>query len=195
MITICGDTNNAWAWLLWGLLASVGVACGWLLYRRRKARYRADAERTLSWAWGVAALMIALWPPLARWAHYDFRGHMLQHLLIGMVAPLGLVGAAPLTQLLRTRAARRLMQTLRSPGVSVLSYPATARLLNTGSLYLLYLTPFYAYTLTHPGLHALVHLHFLVAGCLFVCYGGDAAEVLLAVVLFRQWYRYAPKRW
>ncbi len=34
-------------------------------------------------------------PPIAPFAHTDFRGHMAQHMLIGMYAPLALVLGAP----------------------------------------------------------------------------------------------------
>ena len=119
----------------------------------------------------MGLLILALWPPLAFWMHYDIRGHMVQHLLIGMAAPLGLVLAAPVTLVLRTlpaRVARRIMRILRSPGARGVSHPIIAAVLNIGGMYLLYLTPLYAYTLTHPYLHPLMHLHFLAAGCLFV---------------------------
>lgn len=50
---------------------------------------------------------MALLPPLAPFVHGDFRGHMAQHLLIGMYAPLALVLGAPVTLLLRALPAHR----------------------------------------------------------------------------------------
>ena len=95
---------------------------------------------------------------------------MIQHLLIGMLAPLGLVLAAPLTLLLRTLSvtrARAVTAVLRSSAFHWLSHPGTALLLNIGGMYIIYLTPLYNLTLTNPSLHYLVHFHFLAAGYLF----------------------------
>lgn len=119
---------------------------------------------------GAVVLGVAFSPPLAAWAHADLRGHMVQHLLVGMLAPLGIVLAAPVTLLLRTLtvpAARRLTALLRSRAVQVLSHPVTALALHTGGLYVLYLTPLYAAVQRAPLLHALLHVHFLAAGVLF----------------------------
>ncbi|GAA3946354.1 cytochrome c oxidase assembly protein [Allohahella marinimesophila] len=126
--------------------------------------------RVLSLLFGLTMLAIALAPPLAQFAHNDFRGHMLQHLLLGMLAPLGLVFAAPVTLLLGALSASRarsIVIVLQSRPVHFVSHPVTALLLNVGGMYLLYLTPLYAATLDNHWLHALVHIHFILAGCLF----------------------------
>ena len=171
MITLCGGKETVLsAWL--PLLCLVGM---WVVYvRLAQQQCRADRHwpiaRTLAWTVGLGVLLIALWPPFAFRMHYDLRGHMVQHLLIGMVAPLGLILAAPVTLLLRTlptRLARRVMRGLRSPTAQGLTHPVTAAVLNVGGMYLLYLTPLYAYSLTHDFVHLWLHVHFLVIGCLF----------------------------
>ena len=126
--------------------------------------------RSLSFLCGIALLALALAPPIAHWAHHDLRGHMIQHLLLGMLAPLALVLGAPGTLLLRSlphRAARGLVGFLALRPVHMLIHPLSALLFNIGGMYLLYLTPLYAASLHSPALHALVHLHFLIAGYLF----------------------------
>ncbi|MFB4317683.1 cytochrome c oxidase assembly protein [Actinomadura sp. 21ATH] len=126
--------------------------------------------RTASFLTGCALLAAALLPPVAPFAHHDFRGHMLQHLLIGMYAPLALVLGAPVTVLLRAlpaARARRLTAVLRSRPAALLAHPVTALVLTTGGLGVLYFTPLYDATAAHPGLHWLVHAHFLASGCLF----------------------------
>jgi len=126
--------------------------------------------RTSSFVAGIGLLAVALLPSLMRFAHHDLRGHMIQHLLVGMFAPIGLVLAAPLTLLLRTlpvRHARRVTAALRSKPLHWLSHPGTTLLLNMGGMYLLYLTPLYTLMLNNSSIHLLVHLHFLAAGCLF----------------------------
>ncbi len=116
--------------------------------------------RGAAFAAGCTALLIGLALPVT-----TFAGHMTQHVLIGMVAPLGLVLGAPVTLLLRVLpvpAARRLTRLLRSSPARVLTHPVTALVLTTGSLAALYLTPLYAYA-GHP----LVHLHLVLSGFLF----------------------------
>ena len=50
----------------------------------------------------------------------------------------------------------------------VVAHPVTALLLSVGGFAALYLTPLYAGSARQPALHQLVHLHFLLAGYLFV---------------------------
>src|SRR5690606_29163078 len=68
------------------------VAGGYLLLSRRAGRRnpgrRWSRWRTASFLTGLALLAVALSPPVAPWAHDDFRGHMVQHMLVGMYAPL-----------------------------------------------------------------------------------------------------------
>ncbi len=120
--------------------------------------------RTLSWTAGVllVAAAVVLVPD-------GFAGHMAAHLLVGMVAPLLLVLAAPVTLALRTLdvvRARQLSRLLRSRPAQVLGHPVTAALLSVGSLVLLYRTPLLGRMLTDPAVHALVLVHVLASGCL-----------------------------
>lgn len=126
--------------------------------------------RTLSFSSGILLLLVALLPSVVAYAHHDMRGHMVQHLLLGMLAPLGLVFGAPVMLAMRSlpvRGARTLVTVLRSGAIGFLSHPVTAMFLNVGGMYLLYLTPLYAAMHESAALHALIHWHFLAAGCLF----------------------------
>jgi putative membrane protein len=142
--------------------------------------------RTILFLAGCGLLVYALTPGALPWPAADFRAHMLQHLIIGMVAPLGLVLGAPVTLLLGALprpAGRAVGRVLRSRAVHVLANPVVALTLNLGGLAALYLTPLYAATLHHGAVHGLVHMHFLLAGCLFawVIAGPDPAPVRPAV--------------
>jgi putative membrane protein len=111
---------------------------------------------------------------------HDFAGHMTQHVLVGMVAPIGLVLGAPGTLLLRflpTPQGRWLMRVLRSRPVRYLTHPGTVLLLAAGTPVLLYCTPLYSYGQSSPALHTLILTHFLISGCLFawVVAGPDPA--------------------
>ena len=95
---------------------------------------------------------------------------MLQHLLLGMFAPLALVMGAPVTLLLRSVPAchgRFIASILRRRPVIVLTHPAIAFLLDIGGMYVLYLTPLFAISMSNGPVHVLVHVHFVVSGYLF----------------------------
>ncbi|MFF1378931.1 cytochrome c oxidase assembly protein [Streptomyces sp. NPDC058308] len=169
---------------MWPALALLLVAAAYLLLAHR-ARRRNPVQgwspwRAVVFLTGLVLLAVALLPPLAPFAHDDFRGHMAQHMLIGMYAPLALVLGAPVTLLLRTLPAargRRLTTVLHSRPARLLARPDVALLLSTGSLVPLYFTPLYDATAGHPAGHWLLHAHFLLSGCLFahVIAGPDPA--------------------
>lgn len=122
--------------------------------------------RTAAWLLGCAVAAVALSPVLAG---HDPRAHMARHLLLGMVAPLGLVLAAPVTLLLRVTepaTGRRIGRVLRARPVHVLVHPATAALLAVGGLYAVLLTPLAEATGGQVPHNALL-LHYLAAGYLF----------------------------
>ena len=147
-------------------VAGVGLAYG----VAARADRRWPRARTLAFGVGALVLGVALSPPVAMLAHHDLRVHMVQHVLVGMVAPLAIVLGAPVTLLLRTlsvASARRVTTFLRSGPVRVLSHPVVALVLNLGGMAALYLTPLFAASQTSPVLHALVHVHAFVAGAVF----------------------------
>ena len=167
--------------LLPWLALAARLAGYWTAARRLWRRQRRwSGWRCASFTAGVLLLGLGLAPPVAELAHHDFRGHMAQHLLLGMAAPLGLVFAAPVTLALRAlpvAAARRLAALPRAPLLRALAHPVTALVLNIGGMYLLYLTPLYLLSLTSASVHVLVHWHFIAAGCLYAwsIAGPDAA--------------------
>ncbi len=166
-----GSASMASYLVPWLLVAVLLGAYVFAVLQQQRAGKQWSRWRTASFILGCSLLVIAMAPGLAQYAHHDLRGHMVQHLLVGMLAPLGLVLAAPVTLALRTlpvSAARSITALLKSRPVHWLGHPVPALLLNIGGMYLLYLTPLYTLTLTNPFLHHLVHAHFLLAGCLFV---------------------------
>lgn len=134
---------------------------------RRRVGWR--WQRDLAFAAGLVCVLVALGSPLA--AEDDrFPVHVGQHLLLGMAAPLGFALAAPVSLLLRasTRRLRRAeTRVLRLPVARALGWAPVGAVLSVGLLWPLYLTGPYTAMLHHPVLHAAVHLHMLLAGCLF----------------------------
>ncbi|MYR44742.1 cytochrome c oxidase assembly protein [Streptomyces sp. SID5910] len=169
-----GDAVSGAATALLVLLPLLAVTAAYLLAVRRARRRNAaqgwSRARSASFLGGAALLAVALLPPLGPAAHTDFRGHMAQHMLIGMYAPLLLVLAAPVTLALRTLPpahARRVTGLLHSRPARLVTHPATALALSTGTLGVLYCTPLYGAAMGHPAGHWLMNAHFLVSGCLF----------------------------
>jgi putative membrane protein len=117
---------------------------------------------------GSACAAAAVLPPVA--SHDEAFGvHVVQHLLLGMAGPALLALSAPVTLALRTlpRAPRRLLlRVLHSAPAAVLSAPTSALALDLGGLYALYLTGLYHAAEQDSLLHAAVHLHMFLAGCL-----------------------------
>ena len=113
---------------------------------------------------------LGLSPIVMHLAHHDLRAHMIQHLMIGMYAPVALVFACPMTLLLKslpTQGGRRLVAFLGHPIVRLWSHPITSVIFNIGGMAALYLTGLYMAQLHSPALALLVHFHFIAAGCLF----------------------------
>ncbi|HEY0963595.1 MAG TPA: cytochrome c oxidase assembly protein [Pseudomonadales bacterium] len=158
-----------------GVAAIVLMLCLAVAYLRgvrhlRRAGRRWPRARTAAFLTGVGLLAIGASPPLMQAAMADFRLHMLQHLLAGMLAPLGLVLGAPVCLMLRRlpkKLVLRLSGLLHSAWIGFVAHPCIALLLNVGGLYLLYLTPLYDAMHASLVLHGLVHVHIVLAGCLF----------------------------
>ncbi|MGN6598699.1 MAG: cytochrome c oxidase assembly protein [Actinomycetes bacterium] len=137
-------------------------------YQRRRQR-RWGRRRTASWLSGAVLLALGLSPVMESLGSEPV-AHMVQHLLLGMFAPLTLVMGAPMTLLLATLdapAARRVAHLLATRPVRVLAHPLTAAVLSVGGMLVLYLTPLAAMTEGDDGLHRLVHAHVIASGCLF----------------------------
>ena len=164
-----GDTA-ADAWVLPILVSTLGMA----LYlagvgRLRRSGRTWSTSRITSFAVGLLLVAAAL-SPTADAAASDARGHMAQHLLLGMYAPLALALGAPMTLLLAAlprRSRRQVAAVLRTRPLHALTHVVTAAVLSVGGLYLLYLTPLYALTDRSELAHHLLHVHLLFTGYLF----------------------------
>jgi cytochrome c oxidase assembly factor CtaG len=96
--------------------------------------------------------------------------HMIQHMVLSMVGPIFLALGAPVTLALRTlhgRPRRVLLGVLHSRVVRVVTFPLVAFGIFIANPFVLYFTGLYRATLEHAWLHELVHVHFILTGCLF----------------------------
>ncbi|MFF0014264.1 cytochrome c oxidase assembly protein [Streptomyces sp. NPDC005374] len=150
--------------------AALLVTVGYLAAARRLRR-RGDAWspwRDVSFAVGGAGTAWAT--PGGLWGG-PFTQHVVQHLVVGMAAPVLLVAARPLTLALRAlppgRIRRLLVSVAHSGPVGLLLCPPLTALLDAGGLWLLYRSELFAVTARHPLLHGVVQLHMSIAGLVF----------------------------
>lgn len=167
------DANFLLTDLLFGIAAllAIGFYTGAVLITNKRGRLRKwHLLRTISFVAGVLFASTAVVGPLARQSHTDFTAHMVGHLLLGMLAPLLIALAAPMTLVLRTLnvyTARKLSRLLQSSFVGFFIHPIVASLLNVGGLWLLYTTDLYGAMHSNLLLHIIVHTHVFLAGYLF----------------------------
>ena len=133
--------------------------------------------RTVAFALGISAVDYATSGGLGVYAKFSFEYHMIAHMVLGMIAPIGIVLGAPITLALRTLPQGRtddergvrgtLIALLHSKPAAVLTNPVVILALFDGSLFALYMTPLFGNMMpSHLG-HLAMTVHFLLAGTLF----------------------------
>lgn len=163
--------------LLWILviafLAFFYVAGVARLHRRGD---RWPLHRTILWLAGLALLFYVTNGGINVYEKYLFSVHMLGHMLLGMMIPVLLVPAAPITLALRTIVKRTdgsrgprewIMLFVHSRVSGILSNPIVAAVLFAGSLWAFYYTPLFSWATTDHIGHTWMIAHFLVTGYLF----------------------------
>jgi putative copper resistance protein D len=150
------------------------LAGGLYLYGVHRLHARGDhwpAGRTLLFLLpGLGSIALATLSGLAAYDETLLSVHMIQHMVLGMIAPIFLALGAPVTLALRTlpvRLRRRLVALLHSRVARVLAFPLVAYAIFVATPFVLYFTDLYRLTLEHQWLHQLVHVHFVLVGCLF----------------------------
>ena len=120
------------------------------------------ATRTAAFLCGCAVLVVA-----GAWSTSSFTGHMVEHVALGMAAPLLLVLGAPVTLALQASDGGWLRRALGRRVVRALTNPAVAWMVFGVTLVALVFSPLLEWSVQHEPVHALVHVHFLLAGSLF----------------------------
>ncbi len=135
-----------------------------LAYGMRARTLRRRGTPTPRWrvalfATGVALLLLAYTSPVAAIGEQElFSAHMLQHVVIGDLAPLCLLGGLS-GPMLRPLLALRPVERLR-----VLANPAIALPLWAVNLYVWHVPFLYEAAVEHSAVHALEHVSFFAAG-------------------------------
>jgi cytochrome c oxidase assembly factor CtaG len=168
-----GRAFTAWSFEPLALLALALVGglyvAGVLRLRERGVRW--PVGRSVAFlGLGLGTILVATCSALGRYDTTLLSVHMVQHMLLSMVAPVFLALGAPVTLALRalpTGGRRRLVAVLHSRVARVLSFPLVAGVLFVATPFALYFSGWYLATLEHPWLHDLTHLHFVLVGCLW----------------------------
>jgi cytochrome c oxidase assembly factor CtaG len=166
------QVTHAHPHLHWTLAPAILIPIGayaWFWIRRYREVRRtsgprgASARHLAAFIASILVLLAALVSPLDRLGEdYLFSAHMVQHLLLGDIAPLLMLLA--LSRVIMRPLTRRLQSIERALGP--LAHPATALILWLGLVYLWHLPALYDSALQHPAVHALQHVSFFTAGTL-----------------------------
>lgn len=165
---------TSWTHIEWVPLVGVLAMASWYLLAVRALHSRGDAwpvGRTIAYVGGgLGTLVLATQGPLAEYDTTLLSVHMVQHMLISMVAPIFLALGAPITLALRTfipSLRKVLLAILHSTYARIISFPIVAGAIAIANPWSLYFTPLYELTLRNGLLHNLNHAHFLIVGCVW----------------------------
>lgn len=151
------------------VLVPLALYAALYFWRFRLARQEEGGKGASGWqlaAFGGALvlLLVALVSPLDGLGDdYLFSAHMVQHLLIGDLAPLLVL--LSLSRVMLRPATRRLLAVERALGR--FAHPLTGLLLWVGLIWLWHIPAFYDAALEHPALHVFEHMCFFTAGICF----------------------------
>ena len=133
--------------------------------------------RTIAFALGISMVDFATSGGLGVYSHFAFSNHMMAHMFLGMIAPIGIVLGAPITLALRTLPQARnkdergvrgsFIALLHSKPALVMTNPVVALAIFDGSLFTLYFTPLFGNLMQGHSGHFFMSTHFLLAGILF----------------------------
>jgi cytochrome c oxidase assembly factor CtaG len=146
--------------LNWEFEPSVVIGCILLLAAYFVAtRFKLNIK-ALSYTLGVLSIFIALTSPIDLLAdHYLFSVHMLQHMMIGIIAPPLMLAGLP---------GSFVQSWLRFPLINkaerFLGYPPIALVAGIGTIWFWHLPYFYDLALRNESIHTFEHMMFIVTG-------------------------------
>jgi cytochrome c oxidase assembly factor CtaG/putative copper export protein len=162
-------------WLLFCAFAVFFYLAG--VWRLKKRGDSWPVLRTVLWVAGMALLFYITNGGVNLYEKYLFSAHMLAHMTLGMMVPVLLVPAAPITLALRairkrddgSRGVREwLMIATHSKYFGFLSNPIVSAVLFVASLWIFYYSPLFRWATTDHIGHQWMIIHFLLTGYLFV---------------------------
>ena len=164
------EWSSDW-WVALGIaVPGVLYVAGLLTLRKRGDRW--PVGRSVAFlGGGLGSALVATMTGLGAYDTVLLSVHVVQHMILTMVAPLFLALGAPVTLALRTlpaRPRRWLLWLLHTPLARALTFPPLAFTLFVVTPFVLYYSPLYEITLRSALWHGLLHVHFLAVGSLLM---------------------------
>lgn len=164
--------------LIWGLFAVFTTV--FYLWGVAKLRRRGDSwpvHRSILWVGAMAVLVYTTSGGVAVYGEILFSAHMIAHMMLTMLIPVGIVLAAPVTLVARAIAVRHdgsrgmrewFLGIIHSKWIGFVGHPLVSTVIFALSLMVFYYSPLLSWaSTTHLG-HEWMILHFLLSGYLFV---------------------------
>ena len=167
---------TAWQWRFWpadvalAVIVAAGTAYVWGVRRLAARGRRWPAWRAVSFGAGLLVMVVAVASGVASYDTSVFTVHVIQHLVLMMVAPPLLAMGAPVTLALQASSRpiqTRLLGILHSTPLAVLSTPLLAAGLYYSAMYVDLGSSFYRYSVVHPLVHDASHVVMFSLGYLF----------------------------
>jgi putative membrane protein len=152
------------------VLAAAAYAWAVRSVNRAHPANRQPAHRSWLFGSGLAVIAVALASPIEAYEGSLFSVHMVQHMLLELVAAPLLLAAGPITLALRAASPavrRRLLAILQSRAMHVASFPVIAWVAFAAVNWGWHFSVFYDQALENQLLHYLQHATFLAAALLF----------------------------
>jgi cytochrome c oxidase assembly factor CtaG len=175
--------NPEWAMLTIALLAAALYTIGVIRVKQNQIKW--GALRTISFMIGIGLVIWTTSAGISMYSKVSFEYHMIQHMILSMIAPIFIVLSTPITLALRALPAQKstnhrstrewILALLHSSYSKLITHPLMVLGIFTFGLYGLYFTPLFATLMaSHTG-HIFMELHFLISGILFsyVVIGAD----------------------
>lgn len=164
--------------LLWMVVSILAIL--WYIWGVIRLKKRGDAwpwYRTVLFVSGMLLFFYSTNGALNAYEKYLFSVHMIAHMSLGMLIPVLIVPAAPVTLLLRAVKKRPdgsmgmrewVLWMVQSKWLRIVGHPIVAAAIFALSLWIFYYTPMFMWaTSNHLG-HVWMVIHFSIAGFLFV---------------------------
>ncbi len=164
--------------LIWGLFAVFTTL--FYLWGVRRLNRRGDSwpiHRTLNWIGAMVVLVYTTSGGVAVYGQFLFSAHMIAHMLLTMLIPVGIVLSAPVTLVARAIEVRHdgsrgmrewFLGIVQSRWIGLVGQPFVSTGVFALSLMVFYYSPLLSWaSTTHLG-HQWMILHFLLSGYLFV---------------------------
>lgn len=162
-------------WTLFAVFTSI-----FYLWGVERLRRRGDAwpiHRPIMWCGAMAILVYTTSGGVAVYGEFLFSAHMIEHMLLTMLIPVGIVLGAPVTLVARAIEVRHdgsrgmrewFLGIIHSKWIGFVGHPLVSTVVFGLSLMVFYYSPLLSWaSTTHLG-HEWMILHFLLAGYLFV---------------------------